>query len=205
MTNKKYKSLIFSDEMVDFIKGNSKGKTTQELTDLLNKKFKTNFKTSQVRTFKKNNHITSGLVTRFQKGHIPSNKGQKISREVYERCSKTMFKKGHTPHNHKPVGSTRIDTEGYHYTKTQEPNKWELTHRLLWEKYNGKIKRGDKNIFLDGNKLNIKIENLTCVKSSELLYLNRTEQISKIPELTKTSVAVAKLKTAIKERIKDLT
>lgn len=49
-----------------------------------------------------NTAIKNGLRApgngRFQKGQAPKNKGKKMSREVYQKASKTMFKKGNRPH-----------------------------------------------------------------------------------------------------------
>jgi hypothetical protein len=35
-----------------------------------------------------------GKATQFQKGQVPPNKGQKMSKDVYEKVAHTMFKKG---------------------------------------------------------------------------------------------------------------
>lgn len=59
----------------------------------------------------------SGKVSRFQKGNIPVNKGQKMSPEVYEKCKGTMFKPGQIPvntvHFGKPYLYTRKKKDGY--------------------------------------------------------------------------------------------
>lgn len=34
-----------------------------------------------------------GKATQFQRGHVPANKGYKMSKEVYEKAKPTMFKK----------------------------------------------------------------------------------------------------------------
>lgn len=79
--------------------------------------------------------ITTGTGGFFQKGHVPQNKGKKMSPEQYKKCSGTMFKKGNVPKNYKPVGSKRILKEGYVEIKIADPNQWELEHRLVWEKH----------------------------------------------------------------------
>lgn len=47
---------------------------------------------------------TRGLSTRFKKGSIPVNKGQKMPPEVYEKVKATFFKKGQWPKSTKYFG-----------------------------------------------------------------------------------------------------
>ena len=55
----------------------------------------------------------ASIAARFQKGSVPPNKGKKVSPEVYSKIQPTMFKKGHSPVNHREVGSERINVYGY--------------------------------------------------------------------------------------------
>ena len=55
----------------------------------------------------------ASIAARFQKGSVPLNKGKKVSPEVYSKIQPTMFKKGHSPVNHREVGSERINKDGY--------------------------------------------------------------------------------------------
>jgi hypothetical protein len=58
----------------------------------------------------------SGKISRFPKGHVPANKGQKMSPEMYEKCKGTMFKPGQIPatcvHFGKPYLHQRIREDG---------------------------------------------------------------------------------------------
>ena len=45
------------------------------------------------------NLAKNGTRHRFSKGHIPANKGKKMSQEQYQRSARTMFRKGHLPVN----------------------------------------------------------------------------------------------------------
>ena len=95
------------------------------------------------------------------------NKGKKISPEVYAKCQPTMFKKGNKPHNHKEVGSERIDRDGYIMVKVAEPNKWRLKHRIIWEQVNGAIPKGFNVQFKNHNPQDCRIENLYLISQAE--------------------------------------
>lgn len=103
------------------------------------------------------------IATRFSKGHIPPNKGKKVSPKVYEKMSVTMFKKGHTPVNHREVGSERINVDGYIEIKVAEPNRWKLKHRIIWEQVNGEIPKGYNVQFKNHNPQDCRIENLYLI------------------------------------------
>lgn len=193
----------YTDEMKQFILENYKGKGNQELTDLFNQKFNTKITKERMKGYKGNNKLDSGLRFRFKKGHIPYNKGKKMPKEVYEKAKHTMFEKGHIPSNHRPVGSERILKDGYIEVKVAEPNKWKLKQRLVYEKHKGKIPEGSTIIFLDGNKLNLNIDNLKCVTRSELLYLNRNG-LNNLNEVTETGILMARLDSAKNKRKKEL-
>ena len=147
----------FSDEQIEFIREIAPGRYAAEITEMVNKRFNLDLKVSQIESCKKNHNIMSGIDSRFKKGMIPYNKGKKgsMSPEQYEKCKATMFKKGNIPQNHRPIGSERIDRDGYTYIKVAEPNKWKLKHRLLWEEHNGPIPHKHRLIFADGNRQNI--------------------------------------------------
>ncbi|MEG2177117.1 MAG: HNH endonuclease, partial [Oscillibacter sp.] len=47
-----------------------------QLTELVNAKFETAYSVEQIRAYKKNHKITSGISTHFEKGHISHNAGK---------------------------------------------------------------------------------------------------------------------------------
>ena len=197
-------SEIYTPQIKEFILNNYKGRTTQELTALVNKEFNTLFREGQLRAYKSRNRLSSGVVTTFKKGQASYNKGKKMPPEVYERCKATMFKKGSTPPNKLPVGSEIKDSYGYWKVKVGEPDKWEFKHRLIYEKYyNMKIQKGDMVTFLDGNKDNLNIKNLALLTNEENLYLLRNKLRSEHSEITKTGINIAKLDLKIKERMNE--
>lgn len=114
----------------------------------------------------------SGLVNKdhpnkvahqFRKGHVPPNKGKKVSPELYAKMQPTMFKKGRPSLNHREVGSERVNVDGYIEVKVAEPNKWRLKNRVVWEQANGPIPPGHNVQFRNGDKLDCRLENLYLI------------------------------------------
>lgn len=198
----------FSQEIVEFIRQNAKGVSNKEITELVNKTFKTNYLVGQIENLKARYKISSGLTGYFEKGHTTHNKGKKwseyMSVDGQKQSLKTCFKKGNIPKNHRTVGSERINKDGYIEIKVAEPNKWKLKHRLIYENTFGSIPKSHKVIFADGNKYNLEIDNLILVSSSEELLINRNDLYFRNKELTKTGVMIAKVidKTNKKRRNK---
>lgn len=187
----------YTEEQAKFIIENVVGIGNAELTKMFNKHFNLNLKVSQIKAFKHNKKLSSGLDGRFLKGHIPANKG--IKGVIYEGCKKTWFKKGNKPVNHKPIGSERVNVDGYTEIKIAEPNKWRLKHRIIWEEHKGPIPRNHNVIFGDGDKSNLDINNLVLVSKKQLLTLNRNNLIQNDADLTKTAVIIADLYNKIGE------
>lgn len=182
----------YSDEVKKFIEENVRGNTSTELTRMVNDNFGTNYGVNNIRAYMKNHKLRNGLDTSFKKGHTPANKGKK---GICGRgCEKTWFKKGQIPSNHRPVGSERIDgKDGYILIKVAEPNKWKHKHRVIWEQHNGPIPKGYVVIFLDGDKLNLDINNLKLISRHELKILNTEGLKSNDAEITETGVLIARL------------
>lgn len=107
------------------------------------------------------------IAARFTKGHIPENKGKKMSPDTYSKVARTMFKKGRSPHNHREVGSERINVDGYIEIKVAEPNRWRCKHRVIWEQHNGEIPAGFNVQFKNHNPLDCRIENLYLISKAD--------------------------------------
>lgn len=114
-----------------------------------------------------------GRVTRFKKGSTPYTKGRKIeewmSPEGIANSTKTRFRKGQLSHNIRPVGSERVNVEGYIEIKIADPNKWRQKQRVVWESANGPVPDGYVVSFRDGNKLNCELSNLMLTTKAENL------------------------------------
>ena len=117
--------------------------------------------------------------TQYQKGNVPANKGNKLSKETIAkmRAKGTIFEKGHTPVTTKPVGSTRISKDGYLEEK-QPDGKWKLKHRIIWQQANGIIPKGHYIVFKDRNKGNVVLSNLECISKKENIRRNTNRKKS---------------------------
>lgn len=134
-----------------------------------------------------------GVATRFQKGHGTWNKGKPFA--AGGRSADTQFASGRLPHNHVPIGTEVMATDGYLKIKVAEPNTWEWTHRRNWEALHGPIPKGLLLIFRDGDHANCSVHNLELITRSELM---RRNTIHRYPEDLKTTIRqLGKLKRAI--------
>lgn len=193
------KKTKWTDEVIQFMIENYKGKDNIELAELLNNKFNLNTNADRVSNVKANLKrrkgidITTGINRGgYKKGHIPANKGTK----GLTGANRTSFKKGNIPFNHREIGSERITKDGYIMIKVRDGclNKnWELKHRWLYEKEYGKIPEGYNLIFLDGNKQNLDLDNLKLVSKSEDLIMNNHNLFSNDPAITDTGTLIAKV------------
>lgn len=187
----------YTDEMIEFLREVAKGKTYVELVKIFNKKYDLGITVGKMKNLLSRKKIyteTGGCL--YKKGCIPWNKGTK----GLTKANKTSFKKGERPKSWKPVGSERIDRDGYTLIKIAEPKKWALKHRVIWEEhYKNKVPKRSVIIFADGDKTNLNVDNLICVTRNELRVLNQCRLISSVPELTKTGLNVAKIKIKLDE------
>jgi hypothetical protein len=120
-----------------------------------------------------------GKATQFKKGQAPPNKGQKMSKDLYQKVAKTMFKKGNKPMNTQPIGTIhqRSDKSGkmYLYIKLADSN-WQLLNRYTWEQYHGPIPKGLIVAYKDGNYLNNDINNLMLLTKKENMARNTIQR-----------------------------
>lgn len=138
---------------------------------------------------------------RFKKGSVPANKGKKVSPELYAKMKPTMFKKGQASLNKRPVGSERVNVDGYIEIKVADPNKWRLKNRVIWEQHNGKIPPGHNIQFKDHNPLNCTIENLYIISQAEQMR-NENSFLAKYP---KELADIIRLKGAVQRQINKAT
>ena len=197
-------SKAFPAEVKDYILAHYSGTGHKDMADRLNRLFGTSYTPERIKSFYGNHKLNSGLSGRFEKGHIPANKGVKVPPNTkHPNSIATRFKPGHLPHNTKPVGELSMRSDGYLYRKTAEnPDKWELEHIRVYREQNGPIPEGSKIIFLDGNRHNCKPDNLALVSAEENLELNRKRLRFESSEITTAGIMIARARVSIRHAIK---
>lgn len=136
-------------------------------------------------------------ASQFKSGHVPANKGKKLKPEIYEKIKHTMFKKGQTPICYRPVGSERVNKDGYIEIKVADPGTWRLKHRVIWEEAYGPIPAGHNVQFRNGDKQDLRIDNLYLISRAEQMGKENSFH-TRYPEELK---AVIRLKGSIKRQI----
>ena len=186
----------YTDEHIEYIKKIAPNRTNEEIARLFSKKYFA-ITTEKMRSLKKRYKIYAfgRIPYRWEKGATPFNKGLR----GVNGFSKTRFKKGQVPHNTQEIGSERIIKDGYTEVKIAHPNVWELKQRLIWQKANGDIPKGNVIIFLDNNRQNLDINNLSMVTRRELVIMNKRGLTTKDNELTKAGITTARIIIKINE------
>ncbi|HAF43453.1 MAG TPA: HNH endonuclease [Gallionellaceae bacterium] len=113
-----------------------------------------------------------GIGTRFVKGQQSWNKG--TSYQPGGRCKETQFKKGHKHNTELPLGSLRINKDGYLERKTSMTHpvparRWVASHRLVWIEAHGDVPAGHIVVFKPG----------MCTANEEEITLDKVELISR--------------------------
>lgn len=198
--------------MYEFIKDNSWGVSSKDMAEMVNEKFGTSFSPVDMKQFRQRHGIKSGVTGWYQKGHAPGTKGKTIEEickhdpEKLARVRATQFHKGHTPANECPIGTVRINPEGYKIRKKQmhgtQWERWEFLHRAVWEEHNGPIPEGMTVTFKDSNKLNCDISNLMLVTKGESCALTRLGYRFQNPEATTAGVGIIRIKAVTRQKKK---
>jgi hypothetical protein len=191
----------WNNEMDKILAENYPCKETAEVARMLN------LTSSQVRTrakrlkLHKNQDILVMIRENgmFLKGHVPFNKGKKqheyMSEEVIERSKATRFKKGQIPPNTRRIGDERINVYGYVEVKTDKG--FILKHRLIWEEKNGPVPKGCILRFKNGNKQDLRIENIELLTFSQNMRANSIHNYS--PDIKTAIRNIANIKRRIKK------
>lgn len=153
-------------EVKNFIIENVKGKTCNELAELVNEKFGLSYTDKQIKYYKRKYNLTSGVDCRF--------------------------KKGGTPHNVKGRDHEFTTTDGYTYVRNDN-GKFVKKHRYLYEKHYGEIPNGYSVCFLDSDKTNFDINNLGLIRNKDKLIMKNKHLFTTDKELTKTGVLLAQV------------
>lgn len=192
---------VWTPDMDNVLKENYPYKETSEVAKMLGLTTKQIICRARRLKLHKSPEVFKGIRENgmFLKGHVPFNKGMKqhefMSEEVIRKTIATRFKKGQIPVNVKNVGYERITRDGYVEIKTEKG--FVLKHRMLWEKYYGTIPKRHVIRFKNGNKQDVRIENLELVTFENNMKDNT---IHNYPPEIKTAIrSIANIKRRIKK------
>lgn len=194
----------YTEEEREFLKDYTPGHSYKEIQEAFNSKFP-EITISQTIACIKNHGLSTGRTGRFEKGHIPQNKGKKMPKDVYEKCKGTMFRPGQKPVNTKPIGTEELRSDGYIWVKVSDKPKvktsenWKQKQRLIWERANGPIPEGHIVIFRDNNRLNCELSNLALISRAEHAIMNNLG-LRLGEETIDTSVGIAKVMDLIRKK-----
>lgn len=195
----------FTHEQELFIREHAKGMYNKDLAEIFNKEFNTNITYKQMSNFKKRKGIKSGIDGRFQKGHVPHNKGTHT--ETRGRMAETQFKKGHISANNVPIGTIRKRSDG-NAIKIKDGCKndnWiPYSHYIYTQTHGVEIAKGMKVIHLDQNIYNDAPENLVLASDAEVAILNHSKnKLGKDKDINQALVTIAKIKRTMINKKRD--
>jgi hypothetical protein len=128
---------------------------------------------------------TGGIPYRFRPGQVPPNKGLRRPGFGPGRMKTTQFRKGGTPHTWVPVGTEVVDVDGYRKRKIADdrtrPSRfnWKFVHVLIWEAAHGPLPKGHAVVFKNGDRSDLRLENLERLSRRALLARNSVHNLPK--------------------------
>ncbi|MGD6739694.1 HNH endonuclease signature motif containing protein [Photobacterium leiognathi subsp. mandapamensis] len=179
----KGKNRILNNEQVAFLRQTYRKYELKETVERLNANFGTQYTFRQIRSFVKNHQIQCGRTGHFTLGQVPHNAGTK----GVMKANKTSFKPGYV-RKQLPIGTERINVQGYIEVKVIDPNTWRLKHRVVWEQHYGPLNKDDVVRFRDGNRTNLDIDNLFVVDRTTHAIINNSYKFNDQPNELKDSV-----------------
>lgn len=167
--------------------------------------FKASAKSGRIQRGQKDERLKG---SQFKPGHITWNKGKPGTTGLHPNCRKNQFKPGRPPHEshrYKPIGTLRINRDGYLERKvTDSPDiqpvrRWVGVHRLVWEAVHGPVAPGHIVVFKNRQRTNkleeITIDRLECISRADNARRNTLHHRN--PELAR----LAQLKGAINRQV----
>lgn len=171
---------------------------------------------SNLHALRKRKGWKTGRSGCFAKGVAPHNKGKPCAPGTggrHPNARKTQFAKGGRTGKaamlYKPIGTERLNKDGYRERKIHDgmplQSRWRLLHLVEWEEINGPIPEGMALKCL-GDRLNTSPTNWQLVPRAILPRLNGGRAKKHIPydeapdELKPAILAVARLDHAVKRR-----
>jgi hypothetical protein len=214
----------YTSEEKEFLKKIVKGRSYKEITTLFNECFGADLTFSQIEGAMdylglhngKHRHYTPDNI-QFLKENITGRCYAELTKLFNEHFGLTVSQKKIThicdfyglynrrkDAQNRPIGSERLNRNGYVDVKIAFPSVWKPKHYVVWEKEYGKIPNGYMLMFADSNRSNCSLDNLLQVSYQELSRMNRFGLISSDPELTKASLLFVRLKLLINKRVREL-
>lgn len=149
--------------------------------------------------------IEAGAATRFHPGHGPWNAGLK-GWDAGGRSVETRFKpgeiRGAAARNWRPFGAERTNKEGILQRKVavggRGKKRWQAVHVLLWESHHGPVPRGHIVVFRNGDRSDIRLDNLELISRAENMRRNSVHRLPK--ELAELCQLKGALQRCINER-----
>ena len=181
----------YTDEQIEYLRTISTKRTNKEITEMFNKKFNQNRTGTAIKEVRRRNKI-----------RIRDRKFNENSLFAKNRV-RTQFRKGKEPPNKKPIGHILEPKSDYKKIKVNDTGDqskdWKKLHTFKWEKENGKVPENHVVIFLDSDKSNTEISNLTIVHRRVLARMNRNNYFSSDPEMTMLGIAMCELRDKLIE------
>lgn len=218
---------IFTKEIIDFIKKHKNDYDNKTMAQKINEKFNTLYTSVQIRLFRKKNNLEYRLFCKealeYMRNHNQDsyeqlkddvnsifNKNYSLQqiksacywyklREYQKRREIESFSKSDFSERLKKSKSSRIEIK--------INGKWIPKSKYVYETETGKKVQDDEVVvFLDGNINNFDLNNLLCVKKRLLAIVNShfSGTCKNNAELTKFKYDIAKLKTLVCQKEKEL-
>ena len=201
----------FTDEQIKWVKENYKGIQNKELTEMLNKKFNTNFTEQQIESLKGKFGLNSGLWHKYSEEEnqwiIDNCKGftyDQLTKEFNKKFKTNLTKKRMLNKIVKlnrakdvlrtwaPKGAEKLRPDGYIYIKVAN-DEWVPKHRYIYEQHYGKIPEGCIVMFLDGDKTNFELDNLCLVERKIQLLASSRGLLTTDKEINETALLLSEL------------
>lgn len=189
---------LLDNAQIAFLRKHYKTTELADVVTAMNAEFNADITLNQLRAFTRNHAINSGRCTQFKPNHRPHNAGTK----GVMKPNSGSFKKGRSSLNQVPVGSERINADGYVEIKIADPSEWDLKQRVVWRLHNGDIPKGEMVRFKDGDRKNTDIDNLFIVNRSTNAILNNRYKLNDQPiELKSSIILMARIDSRLGELI----
>jgi hypothetical protein len=214
LTEKKLMRRPWTDEDDDFLRTRYPTETADFLATALNRNASSVYarvsrlgiRKSEAFRLEQREKITRGLIesgkkSQFSPGSVPWNAGKRYS--PGGKSIDTRFQPGRKLRSWKPIGTERLNNQGYLERKVLDTGvtkvDYRLVHHLVWECAGRTVTPGHALVFRDGNKANVSLENLELIDRKTLMGRNSINNYG--PEVAMLS----QLRGAISRQINKLT